>query len=201
MDLFAGLVRGGLGGLLGAAFGHMGAVLLLRTVGQDFLKGPYGPPFLAMALDLAAPIGFIAFALSLKPRPTAVGFLGPLLGIVLPMIVLTRTAQWGMNDAASTPTPQWAAAVGGLYIVSTWATLLALGALLSQRRLAGALAGAGGAFAGYLLLAALLWAAPSYQQVRYDPKGLIPSPVDLFTGMLTGAGLGAGISLVSRRTS
>lgn len=191
MDLFQGLVRGGLGGLLGGAAAHVLVTLLNRAGGELWLKGPYGPPFSNIALYMGVLLGTTGLALSLRLKPALVGFFGPLLGIALPMFVLTRAA----------PALPWAYAVGALYIASTWGSILALGALLSPERLSGALAAAAGSLAGYLFLAAMLWAVPSYKQVVWAPGALIPSPVALLDGLLTSAGLGAGVALASRRKS
>jgi hypothetical protein len=91
----------------------------------------------------------------------------------------------------------WYYAVGTIYMLATWGTILALGAVISRRRRwLGALAGAGGSFAGYLLLAGILWAVPSYKEVLWVPTRFIPSPVSLLDGLLTGAGMGLGLCLI-----
>lgn len=189
MDLFQGLIRGGLGGLLGGAAAHVLVTLLHRVGGGFWLKGPYGPPFAGIALYVGILLGVTALALSWRLKPALAGFFGPLLGIALPMSLLTRLA----------PATNWVYAIGAVYIVSTWGSILALGALLSARRLLGALLAAAGSLSGYLLLTGLLWAVPSYKKVVWAPEALIPSPVALLDGLLTSAGLGAGIALASRR--
>lgn len=199
-------LAGGAGGLGGAALAHL-AVTLANRLGQAelWLKGPYGPPFFNLALYMGILCGGIAWSLSRqvsdRATPALLGLLGPCLGISLPMALLTRFARWGM-EPGSAPTWAWYYSVGGLYIAATWGTLLGLGALLCPaRRWLGALAGAGGAFTGYLALTAFLWAVPSYQQNLWAPQKFIPSPVALLDGLLTGAGMGLGIHAARRKST
>lgn len=202
----AAALAGGAGGLGGAALAHL-AVTLANRLGQAelWLKGPYGPPFFNLALYMGMLCGGIGLSLSrrapARAAPALLGLLGPLLGIALPLALLTRFARWG-EDPSAAPTWAWYYCVGGLYIAATWGTLLGLGALLCPaRRWLGALGAAGGAFAGYLALTALLWAIPSYQQVLWAPQKFIPSPVALLDGFLTGAGMGLGIQAARRKST
>lgn len=197
--VYKNLLRGLLGGWAGAILGHLLVTLCLRSGGELWLKGPYGPHFFGIALYLGALYGSIAFSLSGKRMPALAGGLGAFLGIALPMAILTRVAHWGMaTDSA--PTFAWIWAVLIIHTVATWGVTLALGAILCPARpLRGALLAAAGALAGYLTLSTLLWLVPSYAQGRWVPTSFMPSPVDMLTGLLIGAGMGAGIYLGSRK--
>lgn len=197
-DLFQGLLRGAVGGFCGSMLGHILVTAVLKAGGQNWLKGPYGPHFLDISLYLGLLYGSLGLALSLRPRPALWGFFGAFLGIALPMSLLTRLAHWGMETGAP-PTLAWYWAVIVCHTLGTWGTTLALGALLCPaRRLAGAAGAALGSLAGYGLLQLFLVVVPSYAQGRWDPKSFLPSPLDLLTGILVGAGIGAGIFLAGR---
>jgi len=194
-SLFHGALRGAAGGLAGAALGHVLVTLCLRGGGERWLKGPYGPDdpgfhFFDIALFLSATFGCIAFSLSRRAVPTLAGLGCAFLALALPLTVLTHAAR---------AFPWWYWAVLGADILAVWGTTLALGALLCPaRRMRGALFAALGSWAGYLVLELILHIVPSYAQGRWVPTSFIPSPVDLLTWLLAGAGMGAGIYLAGR---
>ena len=197
-DLFQGLLRGAIGGFCGAMLGHILVTAVLKAGGQNWLKGPYGPHFLDISLYLGLLYGSLGLALSMRPRPALWGFFGAFLGIALPMSLLTRLAHWGMETNAP-PTLAWYWAVIVCHSLGTWGTTFALGALLCPaRRWTGAAGAALGSLAGYGLLQLFLVLVPSYAQGRWDPKSFLPSPLDLLTGIIIGAGIGAGIFLAGR---
>lgn len=188
MSLFAALAGGGGAGFGGAAAAHWSVTLSNRLGGETWLMGPSGPPFFPISLYMGVLLGAIAWALARDARAAALGFLAPFLGIAVPMAVLGRTADW---DG-----PAWVRAVAIVYILATWGTLLAVGAWIGRgKRLKAALSGAGGAFAGYLLLALLEGLAPSSGQSLWSPSGWIPSLTALLDGLFTGTGMGAGLWL------
>lgn len=201
MGFFEGVVAGALGGIVAAFLAQGADTVLLRAVGENWLKGPYGPHFMPVALYMGVLMGGIAFALSRRVKPALVGFLGPLLGIAVPMIVLTRTVTWGMGDAASSPTYGWMYAVTGIYLVATWCTTAALGAMLSSRRWAGAAAAAAGSLAGYFLLAALQKLAGNLVLGPWRATGWLPPPAQVLDGLFTGAGIGVGLAALTWLTN
>ena len=194
------LLGGGAGGLGGAAAAHLLVTLANRFGGaQTWLKGPFGPPFFDVAFYMGVLCLGIALGLSRKPKPAALAFLGPFLGMALPLAVLTRTARWGMDPGAP-PTFAWVYAVRVIYTFGTWGTLLGLGAMLaSGRRALSALAGAAGALLGFAVLEGLFRILPDQAAFYWSPDRLVAPPVELLDGLLTGAGLGVGIWLVARR--
>jgi hypothetical protein len=197
-NLLQGLLRGCIGGFAGALAGHILVTAAIKAGGQNWLKGPYGPHFFDISLYLAVLYAAVGWALALRPAAALVGLLGAFLGIALPMAVLTRLAHWGM-DTGAPPTLAWYWAVVVAHSLGTWGTTLALGALLCPaRRWLGALGAALGSLAGYGILQLFLFAVPSYAQGRWDPKSFLPSPLDLLTGILIGAGIGAGIFLAGK---
>jgi hypothetical protein len=216
-NIFRGLLRGLAGGFVGAILGHILVTCCLRAGGEFWLKGPYGPgQFFGISAYLGILYGCIGLALSGTATACLLGLLGNLLGIALPMAVLTHyplpmrvflrlllhfpvfttrlMMSMGGIDLAGLA---WTLAVIAIYIVANWGTTLALGAILCpKRRWLGAGAAALGSLAGYLLLKVFLTVIPSYAQGRWDPRSFMPSPLDLFTGLLIGAGIGAGVFLV-----
>jgi hypothetical protein len=96
-------------------------------------------------------------------------------------------------------TPQWQLAVVVLYTAAIWGTIALIGALSADTaRWRGALAAVAGSFAAYQLLNLLLWAVPSYAQGKWNPASLLPSPVNLMDGLLSGAGLCLALSIDSK---
>ena len=199
MTAFAALLGGGTGGLGGAAAAHF-LVTAANRFGhaETWLKGPYGPPFFDIAFYMGVLCLGIAFGLSRRAGPAALGFLGPFLGMALPFAILTRLAKWGTSPGGA-PTYAWVYAVRGIYTTATWGTLLALGAVVVGRdKWRAAIFGAAGAFGGYLVEAGLLRVLPD-GLAYWVPDRLVAPPVELLDGLLTGAGLGLGIWIVARR--
>lgn len=189
MTLFAALAGSGGAGLGGAAFGHWAVTAANRMGGETWLMGPSGPPFFSISLYMGVLLGAIAWALSRSPKIALLGFTAAFLGIVLPMAVLGRVVSWEGEN--------WVRAVTVIYILATWGAMIAISVAVGRARpLAAAAAGAGGAFAGYLLLAGLLRLSPAYGQSLWSPTGIIPSPVALMDGLFTGAGMGTGLWLL-----
>jgi|GEM_PF-6254414 len=214
--IFPGLLRGLAGGFVGAILGHLFVTWSLRAGGEFWLKGPYGPgQFFGIAAYLGLLYGCIGLALAGRAVPGLLGLLGNFLGIALPMVVLTHhplPMRAFMSLLAHFPAfttglmrslggldlvgLAWTLAVIAIYVMANWGTTLALGALLCpRRRWLGAGAAVLGSFAGYLVLKAFLAVVPSYAQGRWDPRSFVPSPLDLLTGLLIGAGIGAGVFL------
>ncbi|MDD5657848.1 MAG: hypothetical protein PHF00_11420 [Elusimicrobia bacterium] len=217
-DLFHALALGLAGGAAGAVLGHVLVILCLRAGGELWLKGPYGPgQFFGISCYLGVLYGAVALALSRRPVPCLLGFFGNFLGIALPMALLTHLPQpmnafMGLLARAPglayrlmlwtrVPDPvgmAWTVAVVAVYLAANWGTTLALGAVLCPgRRWRGAAGAAAGSVAAYILLSAALALIPAQAQGRWNPGGFIPAPVDLLTGLLTGAGLGAGLYLLA----
>jgi hypothetical protein len=200
-SIFAATTRGLAGGFAGALLGHIVVTACLRAGGENWLRGPYGPHFFDISLYLSFLYGGIAASICSCRSSILTGFLGPWLGIALPMVFLTHFARWGM-EAGAQPTLAWYWAVLACHTAATWGTTLALGAVLVPgRRLRAALAAALGSFLGYLILAAFIRLVPSYAQGKWDPASFIPSPLDLLTGLLIGAGIACGIAWAARRPS
>lgn len=193
MTLFSLLLGGGAGGLGGAAAAH-----ILVTLGERFghselwLKGAHGPPFFSVSLYMGVLFAGIAWGLSRRLRDALCGFLAPFLGIAFPMAALTHFARWG---ADGTPTKAWYYAVLIVFTVSTWGTISLLGALSARgrRRWRGGLGAIGGAFASYIAVSTLLRIAPGLDQWFWYPRGFLPQATALLDGLMSGAGMGAGI--------
>ncbi|UPT72475.1 MAG: hypothetical protein M0D55_10855 [Elusimicrobiota bacterium] len=114
------------------------------------------------------------------------------------MAALTRYGGWGMPSGLPS-TPQWQLAVLVVYTVAVWSTIMLIGALSTGTTpLRGAAAAALGAIAGYAVLALCLKVVPSYGQTKWNPASLIPSPVNLMDGLLSGAGVCLALSLDSK---
>lgn len=175
MTLLEGVLGGGLGGLAGAAIGHAGGAAVLGSGLENALRGSYGPPFAALAVHSGLSLGPTAYALRRRPADGLLALLVPALLIALPMAVLTRLGR---------PLP-WVQLVAWCYALALWVTMAALGWRLAGWK--GALGGPAGAFAGYLLLSLLPQRGPSLT-------------LSLMDGLFTGAGLGCGIAIASRRT-
>lgn len=158
-------------GLVGGGLGGLSgaAVAHLGVVLLIRLRWAAPGDTLPAALSLGVTLGLTAFGLSRRPRPLLVGLLGGSL------------AALGVGKPAV-----WLAA----YAAALWGTIAALGWLLGGKR--GAVALPAGALAGFLATKALPL-QPGFQ------NPLLPSAADLLTTTLTGAGMGAGLYLASRR--
>lgn len=190
---------GGAGGLAGAALAHAAVTLVNRGFGgvEHWLKGPYGPPFFDIALYMGILYAGIALGLLRRPKDAALGFAGPFLGVAAPMGVLSRTLPWAAEGSRSNA---WYIAVVAVFVAATWGTIAALGASAAPKsRFWGAFGSATGAFFGYLALTALTWAAPALKATVWSPLSLLPAPTALLDGLFSGAGMGLGISLSTRR--
>jgi hypothetical protein len=205
VEPFSAVVGGGLAGFFGAALAHVLTTVADRLGSEAWLRGPYGPQFFGVALYTGVFYAAIAAAAGRRARTAAAGFAGAFLGILLPMFVLTRYGGWGMPRASNLVTPQWRLAVLVVYILAIWGTIAAVGALagrVSRRR--GAAAAVLGSLAGYAALALLLKVFSTWARSPWTPTSLIPPPVNLLDGLLSGAGLCLGLSLdqkLSRRPS
>jgi len=181
------LIGGGLGGALAAAAANILTTFIDRGAGSEaWLKGPYGPPFFNVALFMGLLYGGIALALTRRRQETAIGALGPFLGILLPMLILTRAT-------ASLP---WVPVVIAVFVAAVWGTIFALGWRMAGRRWLGGVAAVAGAFLGYLLLQGLAKVFPVLS--AWHPHSYLPTPAVMLDGALTGAGIGLGISLLRR---
>lgn len=185
------LIGGGVGGALAAAAANIITTFIDRGAGSEtWLKGPYGPPFFNVALFMGLLYGGIAYALTRRRQETAIGGLGPFLGILVPMLVLTR----------ATPSLPWVPVVITVFVASVWGTIFALGWTMSRRSWVGGLCAVAGAFGGYLLLQGLAKIFPVLAAAY--PHGYLPAPGVMLDGALTGAGIGLGVCLLrSRRTN
>ena len=190
---------GGLAGFAGAALAHVLSIYLSRHGGAEWLHGPFGPPFFAAALYTGIFYGSIGAAAG--RRAAAVGLLGGLLGLLVPLYVLTRYGGW-------TPS-QWRYVMLAAYILAIWGTIAGIGAAVARKPWRGAAAAVLGSLAGYVVLAGCL---ALYHSVRGHANGmavegapsLLPPLVNLLDGLLSGAGLCLALSLegrLSRRTS
>lgn len=203
MDPFSAIVVGGSSGLVGAALAHVLTTLADRLGAEGWLRGPYGPQFMPIALYTAVFYAAIGAAAGRRASTALLGFLGPLTGIAATMAALTRYPGWGMPRGLP-GTPQWQVAVTLIYSVSIWGTLATIGATAGRTtRWRGGLAAVAGSLAAYATLALILAAAPSYGKTHWNPVSMIPSPVNLLDGLLSGAGLCLALCLDERlrRTS
>ena len=196
MTPLAALGVGGLAGFSGAALAHVLTAFLSRHGGAEWLHGPFGPPFFAAALYTGIFYGAIGAAAG--RRAAAVGLLGGLLGILVPLYVLTRYGGW-------TP-EQWRYVMLAVYIAAIWGTIAGIGAAAASTPWRGAAAAVLGSLAGYGLLAGTL-ALFSGLRVHESADAVVtfvPPLVNLLDGLLSGAGLCLALSLegrLSRRTS
>ncbi len=205
MTLLASAAGGGLAGLLGAALAHVLATWAARAGSDAWLKGPFGPPFFTVALYTGvfyAPIGARA---AKRAAAGAIAFLGPFLGILAPLYVLTRYGGWGMASGSEGATAPWKLAIVAVYSLAIWSTIAAIGAAAAKTKpWRGALAAVLGSLSGYAVLAAALKAFAGLAAAPWNPASLIPLPVNLLDGLLSGAGLCLALSLderISRRPS
>ncbi|MBI3288414.1 MAG: hypothetical protein HYZ74_02710 [Elusimicrobia bacterium] len=195
MTPFAAIVGGGGAGLAGATLAHVLTTFAVRLGAEGWLRGPYGPQFVPVALYTGIFYAAIGAAVGRRPQTALGGFLGPLLVIAAPLAVLTRYSGWGMPRGLPS-TPQWQLAVLVLYSIGIWGTIAALGAYGSAtQRWRGALAAIIGSASAYGVLTLFLRAVPAYANSRWNPTSLIPSPINLMDGLLSGAGLCLALSL------
>lgn len=198
MTPFSAIVAGGCAGFAGAAAAHVLTTLADRMGAEGWLRGPYGPQFFPIALYTAIFYASIGAAAGRRAATALLGFFAPLLALALTMAALTRYPGWGMPRGMPS-TPQWQLAVASIYTLSIWGTIAALGAAsAATTRLRGALAASLGSAGAYGVLAFLLWAVPSYAKARWSPVSLLPSPLNLMDGLLSGAGLCLALSLDAR---
>ena len=189
---------GGAAGFAGAFLAHVLTALADRAGAESWLRGPYGPQFMPIALYTGVFYGALGFAAGRRAGTALLGFLGPFLGIAGGMALLTRYAGWGMPRGLPS-TPQWQLAVSTLYVVVIWGTIAALGAWCARTtKFRGAAVAAGSALAAYALLTFVLWLVPGYAQSRWNPVSLIPSPINLMDGLLSGACLCLALTIDSR---
>jgi hypothetical protein len=192
---FSAIVGGGAAGFLGAVLAHVLTNAADRLGAESLLRGPYGPQFFPIALYSAIFYGAIGAAAGRRAAAAVAGFLGPLLGIALILAALTRYSGWGMPRGLG-GTPQWQLAVLVVYTFAIWGTIAVIGAVSSSTRpWRGGLAAVLGSLAAYGALTALLWALPAFGQGRWNPLSLVPSPINLMDGLLTGACLCLALSL------
>ena len=198
MTPFSAIVSGGLAGLLGAALAHVLTTLAGRLGAEGWLRGPYGPQFFPIAFYTAVFYSAIGAAAGRRAGVVLAGFLGPLLGIAGVLTALTRYPGWGMPRGLP-GTPQWQLAVTAVYSVAIWGTIALLGLTAGRTaRWRGALAAVAGSLCAYGVLSLILTAAPEYGKSPWNPISLIPSPVNLLDGLLSGVGLCLALSLDER---
>jgi hypothetical protein len=204
VEPFSAVVGGGIAGFFGAALAHVLTTLAERAGAQAWLRGDYGPPFFGAALYMGVLYAAIGAAAGRKALTAGIGFAGGFFVFLLPMFVLSRYAGWGMPRGADA-TPSWKIALIVVLIATIWSTIAAIGAASAPAAPArGALAAAAGSLAGYAVLSVLLKIFSSWAATPWSAASLIPSPVNLLDGLLSGAGLCLGLSLerrISRRTS
>jgi len=204
MEPFSAIIVGGSAGFFGAALAHVLTTLADRLGAQAWLRGPYGPQFFPIALYTSVFYAALGAATGRRAATALLGLLGPLIGIAGLMTALTRYPGWGMPRGLP-GTPQWQLAVAAIYVGTIWGTITALGATSSRTsRWRGALAAVIGSFLAYGVLALLLKAFPAYGKSPWNPVSLIPSPVNLLDGILSGVGLCLALSLdelLSRKPS
>lgn len=203
MTPFDAIVGGGAAGFFGAALAHVLTAGADRLGAEGWLRGPYGPQFVPIALYTAIFYSAIGAASGRKAKTAAIGFFAPLLGIALTMALLTRYGGWGMPRGLPS-TPQWQLAAVSVYTVSIWGTIAALGAAsTATSRWRGALAAVLGSVAAYAILSLLLKIFAAYAAQKWSPASFLPSPVNLMDGLLSGACLCLALALDAkfRRTS
>lgn len=196
---------GGIAGLLGAALAHVLTVLCDRHGSQDWLRGPYGPQFFNIALYTGVFYAAIGLAAGRRAATAAVGFLGAFFGILIPLFVLTRYGGWGMPRGADAVPAPWKYAVLSVYIAAIWGTIAGIGAAAARGvRWRGVAEAVFGSLAGYAVLSVALKVFARWANAAWNPGSLLPPPVNLLDGLLSGAGLCLALSLddkLPRRTS
>lgn len=198
--LYSAALTGGAAGFFGAGLAHVLTAALDRAGAETWLKGPYGPPFFNIAVYTGVFYGAIGAGAGRRLRETLIGFLGPFLTIVVPMTVLTRAARLGLFPDKA-PSIEWRAIVAVVYLLAIWGTIAALGASAAKgfHRWLGAAAAVVASLLGYGVLQVFLNLVPSYAKNPWNPAGLVPSPVNLMDGILSGAAIALAVALVERR--
>lgn len=178
---------GGAAGLGGAAAAHVLTALCDRLGSETWLKGPHGPQFFNITLYSAILYASIGGAAARRAAGALAGAAGPALGIGLPMLLLT----WLPVVGAPTDEARrgiWFFLVSSFYILGIWGAIASIGAVAARtKRWRGALAAIAGSLAAYGVLAAILRLAPNWSKTPWNPTALIPSPVNLLDGVLSGA--------------
>lgn len=201
MTPFGATVTGGAAGFFGAGLAHVLTALFDRAGSQDWLKGPYGPSFFNIAVYTGVFYAAVGAGATRRLRETLIGFFGPFLTILVPMTALTRVARLGLFPDRA-PSIEWRLIVTVVYLLAIWGTIAALGASAAgRRRWLGAGAAVVGSLLGYGVLQVFLNLVPSYAKNPWNPAGLVPSPVNLMDGILSGALLALAVVLVQRRDS
>lgn len=198
---FGAAVAGGAAGFFGAGMAHVLTALFDRAGAEKWLKGPYGPAFFNIALYTGVFYAAIGAGATRRTREALIGFFGPFLTIVVPMTVLTRVARFGLFPEGA-PSIEWQATVTAVYMLAIWGSIVAIGASAARRwRWLGAAAAVVASLLGYGVLQFILNVVPSYAKNPWNPAGLVPSPVNLLDGILSGAFLALAVALVERRDS
>jgi hypothetical protein len=201
VEPYAAALTGGVAGFLGAGVAHVVTALLDRAGSETWLKGPYGPSFFNIAVYTGVFYGAIGLAAGRRLRETLIGLLGPFLTILLPMAVLTRVARLGLFPEGA-PSIEWRAVVTAVYLLAIWGSIAAIGASAAKKHpWQGAGAAVLASLLGYGILEALLALVPSYGRSHWNPAGLVPSPINLMDGLLSGAALALAVALVQRRNA
>lgn len=198
---FGAVVTGGAAGFFGAGLAHVLTALFDRAGSEAWLKGPYGPAFFNIAVYTGVFYAAVGAGATRRLRETLIGFFGPFLTILLPMTLLTRVAKLGLFPDKA-PSIEWKLIVTVVYLSAIWGTIAALGASAVRRwPWLGAAAAVLASLLGYGVLQVFLNLAPSYASSPWNPAGLVPSPVNLMDGILSGAFLALAVVLVGRRES
>lgn len=198
MDPFAAVMTGGAAGFFGAAAAHVLTALFDRAGSELWLKGPYGPPFFNVALYTGVFYAAVGAGARRRAREALIGFLGPFMAIAVPMLVLTRVARLGLFPDAA-PSIEWRPIVTAVYLLGIWGTIAAIGASAVTKPLQGAAAAVVASLLGYGLLQAFFALLPAAARNPWNPAGLVPSPVNLMDGVLSGAAVALAAALVERR--
>lgn len=184
-------------GAAGTFAGHLGVLGAHRldAGANAWLQGAHGPPF--FDLTLAAGVFYAALGAVLCPgRRLAAALAG--LGVSFaacagPMAVATRAFSWG-EDPGSPETLAWFYLVLGAYAASNLGAAAAVGRLrdatVGGRRTA--LGAVLGASAAYLLQFTARRFLPGFGDA-VEVIGILPPPSALYSGILWGAAIGAGV--------
>ncbi len=196
MTPFAAIVGGGGAGFFGAALAHIATTTATRFGAENWLRGPYGTQFFPIALYLAILYAAIGFAAGRSAKSALIGFSCPFFGIIVPMALLTNLESIKDLPRGNTLIWSWVWIVVIIQAVALWGGIAMIGAVsASTKPWRGIIAAVAGSFAGYGVLSLFLWAVPSYGQGRWNPTSLLPSPVSLMDGLLSGIFLCLALSL------